>query len=416
MTAPQLLLYICAALLLQLALGIRIAFMRLGQAASETDARSDDELVPAATGAWLGWRKFRVARRDFEDSSRTQCSFHLVPIDGERLPPFKPGQFLTVRLQVADAGPGMPEQSRMITRCYSLSDRPAPESYRVTVKRVLAPPDRPDAPPGIASAHFHDCVQENDVIELKAPAGQFFLDPDPLLPAVLICGGIGITPMMSMLRWCVDEQPDRVMHLFYGGRNGREHAFKRTLEDLAASHASFHLNTVFSRPDPDDLQGRDFQHAGHVDIDLLRRILPWGKHDFYVCGPPPMMDTLVPALRIWGIPDADIHFEAFGPASARTAAGASQAGVLAESAQLDVTFRRSGRTLLWDGRDASLLDFAERHGIVVDSGCRAGSCGGCETKLVSGTVRYAQRPEHEISSGSCLLCVGVPATPLLLDA
>ena len=103
--------------------GIGIAFSRLGQVAPETDAGAGDKRPPSVTGAWSGWRKFRVARRNFEDSSCTQCSFHLAPIDGERLPPFKPGPFLTVALQVADAGAGANDKSRTIARCYSLSDR-----------------------------------------------------------------------------------------------------------------------------------------------------------------------------------------------------------------------------------------------------------------------------------------------------
>jgi ferredoxin len=83
---------------------------------------------------------------------------------------------------------------------------------------------------------------------------------------------------------------------------------------------------------------------------------------------------------------------------------------------VEVTFRRSGRTLVWDGRDASLLDFAERHGVAVESGCRSGSCGSCETKLVTGAVRYAQRPDHDLAPGSCLLCVGTPGSALVIEA
>lgn len=403
-------------IVLQLVVGIRIAFFRLGQVDAKVDVGTDDGLPPSATGAWSGWRKFRVARRNFEDASCTQCSFHLMPIDGEALPPFKPGQFLTVGLQVADAGAGVKDRRRKITRCYSLSDRPVADSYRITIKRVLAPPKRPELPPGVASSHFHDCVHENDIIEIKAPAGQFFLDRESPAPAVLICCGIGITPMMSMLRWRLDEQPDRVVHLFHGVRNGREHAFKQMLEDIAGSNPNFHLNMVYSQPNPDDRKGRDFQHAGYVDVDLLKRMLPLGKHDFYVCGPPPMMESLVPALRAWGIPEGSIHFEAFGPASAQSALGGSPDSASIGSAQLDIKFRRSGRSLSWDGRDASLLDFAERHGVAVESGCRSGSCGSCETKLVSGEVRYARKPDHDISAGYCLLCVGVPVSSLVLEA
>ena len=236
MTAPLLLFFVSAALLLQLGLGVGVALWRLRWTGPGSNFAPTDERQPVSAAAWSGWRQFRVERRAFEDLSCTQCSFHLKPVDGVALPPFKPGQFLTVRLQVANAAEGIRGQTRTITRCYSLSDRPAPETYRITVKRVAPPPGLLDLPAGIASTHLHDNVQAGDIIDIKAPAGQFFLDPDSLIPAVLICGGIGVTPMMSMLRWRLDEQPDCAVHLFQGVRHGREHPFKRTLEELASSH------------------------------------------------------------------------------------------------------------------------------------------------------------------------------------
>jgi hypothetical protein len=117
-----------------------------------------------------------------------------------------------------------------------------------------------------------------------------------------------------------------------------------------------------------------------------------------------MMQGLVPALADGGVPVADIHFEAFGPASVKLP-GAPEPTA---SATFDVQFQRSGRTLSWDGRDASLLDFAERHGIAVESGCRSGGCGSCETRLLEGQVQYAQAPDHDVAAGHCLLCVGRP--------
>jgi ferredoxin len=88
---------------------------------------------------------------------------------------------------------------------------------------------------------------------------------------------------------------------------------------------------------------------------------------------------------------------------------------VAKAASLTVRFSRAGRTLAWDGQDANLLDFAERHGLAVDSGCRSGSCGACQTRLVSGVVTYADKPDHDIPAGHCLLCVGKPQAALVLD-
>jgi ferredoxin-NADP reductase len=270
-------------------------------------------------------------------------------------------------------------------------------------------------PPGVASSHFHDHVQVGDIIDTKAPAGQFVLSPDLLIPTVMIAGGVGITPMISMVQYSLNRHPGRSIHLFYGVRNGMEHAFKDTLKTLSASNPDFHVTVIYSDPDLEDMPDRDFQHTGYISLDLLRRTLPLGRHEFYVCGPPPMMASLLPGLRAWGVAVADIHFEAFGPASARSALDASSVGKPILLHPIEVTFRRSGRTLSWDGQDSNLLDFAERHGIAVDSGCRSGSCGSCETRLNAGVVRYAHKPDHAISDGSCLLCVGVPDSALLLE-
>lgn len=412
MTAPLLLACICAALLLELALGFGVMVWR--RRAMAAPGIEGVGAQPISAGAWPGWRELRVIRREYEDAAQSQCSFYLATMDGALLPTFEPGQFLTFALEVADAS--QPGGRRSIVRCYSLSDQPDPKHYRVTIKRVPAPAERPGVAPGLSSGHFHDAVKEGAVLKVKAPAGHFHLDRRSTLPVVLIGGGIGITPMMSMLSWCLAEQPERIVHLYYGLRNGKEHAFKHTLEQLAARQPRFHLNVVYSRPGPNDAAGRDYQHAGHVDLNLLRRTVPHGRHQFYVCGPAPMMESLVPALVQWGVAREDIHFEAFGPASVRLPGVAPASAPAAAAEAIEVHFRRSGRSLVWSAQDANLLDFAERHGVAVDSGCRSGGCGSCQTRLVSGSVHYANRPDHDVAPGHCLLCVGTPTSALELEA
>jgi hypothetical protein len=409
MTAAELLGLIVAALLLQVTVGIGVTLRRRLAATESVDAAATSASPTRTSSAWAGWRAFKVSQRVFEDAAHSQCSFYLQPVDGEPLPAFRPGQFLTFNLDITT-----PLGPRAITRCYSLSDRPDPSHYRVTIKRVPAPADRPEVEPGQSSNHFHDKVQVGDILRLKAPGGRFFIDPDPNLPAVLIGGGIGITPMMSMLRWCLEQQPQRAVHLYYGLHNSLEHAFKAPLEEMAASHPALHLNVVYSRPVQTDVIGRDYQHPGHVNVDLLRRTLPQGRHQFYVCGPPAMMTALLPALAAWGVPVADIHCEAFGPASVKLQGVADSAAPAVDD--VEVQFRRSGRVLLWTGQDASLLDFAEREGIEVESGCRSGGCGSCETRLLEGTVQYDQAPDHDVAAGHCLLCVGRPTSALVLEA
>jgi uncharacterized protein len=419
MTASQLLAYILVALLLQVVTGAAYAFWRRPAVNDPSLAASTGEVftndISNAKGAWSGWRDFRVVCREFEDTAQSQCSFYLKPVDGVPLTPFQPGQYLTFALKTPDDVAGAVSNTRTITRCYSLSDRPDPSSYRITVKHALPPADRPDLPPGIASSFFHDHVHEGDVLQVKAPSGQFFINPDASLPVVFIAGGVGITPMMSMLLWCLAEQPERLLHLYYGVRSSSDHAFKQVLEGLAAEHPNFKLNVAYDRPETNDVLGHDYQQLGYIDVALLRQTLPQGRHQFYVCGPPPMMQSVVPALREWGVQPEDIRTEAFGPAAVKPTGPVSNEPAETTSACVDVKCNRSGRTLAWEGQDANLLDFAERHGLAVDAGCRIGNCGTCQTRLLSGEVTYLQKPDYDILKGYCLLCVGKPQSALVLD-
>jgi uncharacterized protein len=427
MTGGALLFYISAAILFQVAVYILVAVSQHREGDRIVSTEQLKESPKQSSAAWPGWREFRVTRREYEDGDQSQCSFYLEPLDGVSLPAFKPGQFLTFQLAIAKTGKADGDDSAVgahtIVRCYSLSDRPEPSCYRVTIKRIPSPLNKPETPPGLASNYFHDHVQVGTVLKVKAPAGHFFIDPDPTINVALIAGGIGITPMLSMLRWCIENQSTRNIYLYFGLRRGGEHPFKIQLEQLASDHPNFRLNVLYSQPSVADVQDRDFQHVGRIDVDLLRRTLPHGRHQFYICGPAAMMESLVPAIASWGVLQDDIRFEAFGPASVHLNNDANSDGVaqrtdgaVAVTEQFEIKFLRSARTLVWDSADASLLDFAERNGVEVESGCRAGSCGSCEVKLVSGKIHYASTPDYDIAPGHCLLCVGRPVSSMALEA
>jgi len=153
--------------------------------------------------AWAGLREFRVVEREFEDAARSVCSFYLKPVESLPLPPFKAGQFITISLHVPVPG----QNPKIVTRCYSLSSKPGDERFRISVKRATAPANLPDVPAGLASNHLHDHADVGAVVGLKAPSGQFHIDPDAGIPLVLVAGGIGVTPLLSMLLWCLDKQP-----------------------------------------------------------------------------------------------------------------------------------------------------------------------------------------------------------------
>ena len=370
----------------------------------------ESENLPAA---WAGLRDFKVTRKVVEDEAQDICSFYLAPQDAQPLSHFLPGQFLTFRLDIPTAD----GHTEAVTRCYSLSDAPHADAYRVSIKRVPAPAHGSLAP-GRSSNFFHDHIAVGSVLRLRAPAGHFHID-DGHGPVVLIAGGIGITPMLSMLNWCLPTQPGREIWLFYGVRSRRELMAQAHLKALAGKYPNFHLNICLSQAVADGVAAQDHEHAGRVEVALLRRLLPLKPYHFYLCGPTPMLETMVPALDDWGVPDAHIHFEAFGPASVKrkNAGGIAVQDIPSPTANqpIMVTFAKSGKQFSWDGSAGNLLDWAEGHGIAVDSGCRSGSCGSCQTPIAAGEVSYRQKPDFDPQPGSCLMCMCRPKTSVTLE-
>jgi len=352
--------------------------------------------------AWTGTRPLRVA--EVVEESADARSFYLAPEDGRDLPPFESGQYLTFHLPAAD--PAAP-----IIRCYSLSDRPRDDYYRVTIRRVPPPAGEPQAPWGRASTYFHHAVRPGTVLHAEAPQGAFFLDPTDGLPVVLAGAGIGVTPLVSMAASLVHARDPREVRFFAGFRNSDQRPLAGELAQLAAASSRLGLDVSFSQPLATDLQGRDYDHRGHVDVDRLRRVLPSNNYRFYLCGPPAMLQDLAPALRRWGVPREHIHYEAFGPATVRGLSEEQGAG-----AACRVDLARSGRSLAWHGNSGSLLELAEAAGLRWDAGCRAGNCGSCRLRVLAGRVRHRRAPGAELAAGECLACIAVPDGDAVIDA
>ncbi len=383
----------------------QVAMLRNAVKASSAHMRAERD---RATLTWNGIRKYRIDRKVPEGGGI--CSFYLKPHDGKEHPPFEPGQYLTFQLKI-------PGKDKAVIRCYSLSDSPLQRDYyRVSIKKVPPPRDRPDLPSGLSSSFFHDQLEEGDILDVKAPSGKFFMDQTKHTPVVLIGGGVGLTPVMSMVNSIAISGSKRETHFFYGVRNRKEHVMKEHLEQLARDHENIHLHICYSDPEEGDEEGRDYQHAERVSVDLFKRALPSNNYDFYICGPPPMMESLVKDLDAWGVPEPNVHFEAFGPASVKKAKPKPAEDAAAAPAEaMEVEFAKSGKKLAWDPSFDSLLEFAESNGIAMDSGCRAGNCGTCITAVKSGDVKYVEEPGSAPEAGSCLVCVSVPKGNLVLD-
>lgn len=369
--------------------------------------------------AWEGTRKFVVS--DKVEEAKDICSFYLSPHDGKPLASYQPGQFLTFQLHI-------PGQPKPVVRCYSLSDAPPRcgqedvavtqenNRYRVSIKRIPPPRDNPDAPPGLSSGYFHDQINPGDILDVKAPGGHFFLDTSHERPVVLIGGGIGITPVLSMLNYLVATGSKREIWFYLGVINSIDQPMKEHLATLR-SQPNINIRICYSNPLEGDVEGKDYDVKGWVGVDLFKEDLGVNNYDFYICGPPPMMSMVTANLGEWGVPDSRIHFEAFGPASVKKP-GQKQAEPEKKEEAIEITFARSEKTLTWTGEHENLLEFGLEHDIPMDSGCRAGTnCGSCTTAIHKGEVDYVGDPNTaDVESGACLTCCAIPKGPLTLDA
>lgn len=359
--------------------------------------------------SWNGLRKFQVERRVFENPNKDICSFYLVAHDKRPIPPFKAGQYLTFQLPI----PGEPQA---VYRCYSLSDSPAERDYyRVSIKRLDAPPKAPKGtPPGLSSTFFHNMLEEGDIVEVQAPNGEFYIDDESERPVVLIAGGVGLTPLISMMNWLIATESRREIWFFYGVRNRGEHAMYEMLKRVEKENSNIHVVVVYADPTETCREGVDYDVKGFVSVDLLKSKLGSTNYEFYICGPPPMMTAITTGLDEWGVPEADVRFEAFGPASVQKSDDEKEE-VADTGETFKVEFSRSKTTVDWAPKDGTILELAEAHNIKARCGCRAGSCGSCLTALMQGDVDYLHRPGAKPEAGSCLICISKPKSDLVID-
>lgn len=350
----------------------------------------------AAEATRSSWRSLRVVA--IVDESPTIRSFHLAPIDGAGLVAFAAGQHLPIRLPADARGPAL-------HRTYTLSVAPSDEAYRISVKRQ-----------GPGSARLHDSLRVGDVLKARAPAGAFTIDASARRPAVLVAAGVGITPILAMLRHLVFEglrtRRVRPTWLFYAARTLAERAFDAEIRELVQrSGGEVRLFRLLASSDGAE-EGRDYDALGRLDADLFRRVLSFGDHDFYLCGPPAFMQGVYDGLRGMDVPDARVHAESFGPSAlvrhpdlGTTIAPARPVA----TTSMPVAFAASAKEARWTPGSGSLLDLAERRGLTPDFGCRTGGCGACRTRILEGAVAYAVPPTAPVEDGEALICCAQPA-------
>jgi nitric oxide dioxygenase len=254
--------------------------------------------VKNAPGGWVDFRNFRVAKKVIESDVIT--SFYLEPADGGVFPPYQPGQYITVKAEIEG-------QAHNHLRQYSLSQAPGEEYYRISVKREEANGDYPE---GIVSNFLHDHIHEGSILPISAPGGDFVLDQKDDRPLVLMSGGVGLTPMMSMLETVIKTQPEREVIYIHAARSGKYHAMKERVEDICNNHSNVKSYTVYGDP----AEGEYCDKAGYIDYEWVHSVIPTNDAAVYFCGPKGFMRTAYQILRKLDVADEDIHYEVFGPA------------------------------------------------------------------------------------------------------
>jgi nitric oxide dioxygenase len=257
--------------------------------------------IEAIEGGWTGWRDFVVVEKIRESAVIT--SFVLAPKDGGAVIPHKPGQYLTFRFD-------LPEASNE-KRNYSISAGPNGRTYRISVKREDL---------GAASRFLHDQIQVGDVLSTTPPAGDFFLADQPTRPVVLLSGGVGLTPMVSMIEHIAKEHPELEAHFVHGALNSDVHALDGHVRTLAKDHGGVTVTTFYSDPLAGDRAGETHDVDGYISIDWLAANTPLAEADIYLCGPTPFLKAFVTGLTGAGVPADRIHYEVFGPTAEALAA------------------------------------------------------------------------------------------------
>jgi nitric oxide dioxygenase len=253
-------------------------------------------------GGWRGYRPFVVTRKVPESEIIT--SFYLKPADGGPISSYRPGQYISLKANI-------PSENITHIRQYSLSDAPGKDYYRISVKREDA---REDLPAGIVSSWLHNQVKEGDILEISPPTGDFFLDEEKDTPVVLISGGVGLTPLVSMLNTLTEKGSKRDITYIHAAINGRVHAMKDHLRRVADTYDHVRYFVCYEKPSEEDRQAQNFDKEGFIDRTWLEEIITHKDADFYFCGPVPFMKTVKSALKEMGISDERIHYEFFGSA------------------------------------------------------------------------------------------------------
>jgi glycine betaine catabolism B len=322
-----------------------------------------------ASKKWSG--QLRIAQI-FQETDNVKTFRLMNPIGGPLPFSYLPGQFLTVTV---------PINGKPVKRSYTLASSPTQQDFaEITVKHEE---------PGEVSAFLHRRVQPGDLLEFSGPSGSFIFTGRECKCILLIGGGVGITPLMSVIRYLTDRSWAGDIYLLYSIGKPQEFIFREELEHLQRRHPNVRVIVTVSHPEGTDWKGP----TGRITKEFITQSVPdLASRYVHICGPVPMMEAVRKLLADLGVPTERIKTEAFGPALGKpepTRSLAIPAPTTTEQTRIPtVSFARSDKSASLPP-DKTILDVADEIGVPIDNSCRVGTCGTCRVKLLSGQVTMA---------------------------
>lgn len=315
---------------------------------------------------WSG--RLRVARI-FQETPDVKTYRLMNPLGGVLPFDFLPGQFLTLSVAV---------DGKPVRRAYTIASSPTQHDYaELTIKHEAG---------GVVSGYLNDRVKEGDLLDCSGPAGAFVFTGRECKCVLLIGGGVGVTPMMSVLRYLTDRAWAGEIFLLYGVHAPADVIFREELEYLQRRHPNLRVVVSVSHPEGTTWTGE----TGRLSKELIRRSVPdVASRYVHLCGPVSLMETVKTALADLGVPADRVKAEAFGPALGKPVPASPPPPPAATTAALPaVSFSKSNKSAPLPP-DLSVLDVADQVGVEIDNSCRVGTCGLCRVKLLSGAVTMA---------------------------
>ncbi|MFN7890061.1 MAG: ferric reductase-like transmembrane domain-containing protein [Pirellula sp.] len=337
-------------------------------------------------------------------------TFRFASVNGRAIPfVHQPGQYMNLRLVIDNA---------KVNRSYTIASSPTRRDYcEVTIKREAK---------GIASRYLHDNIQIGETLQISAPAGRFVFTGEESKAVLLMAGGVGITPMMSIVRYLTDRDWQGDIYLFIVARTEQDIIFREEIELLQQRHHQLHVCITLTRQEPtSNWRGE----RGRANVSMLKRFVPDVTCvPVYLCGPESMMDATKETLLSMGVPSSSIKTEAFvSPGVSSASPKFSSSAALSESSGSEddsdagsfaANFAISGKQITTSSQE-TLLESAEKFGIELPFECRSGICGQCTTRLLLGRVKMDSEvalSSSEKAEGYILACQARACSDVTIEA